>query len=242
MTSTRDSRISLIENDDLVSSRRKSYFPLCKRFDLVSDDVDTAIVSACCFGGTSNAGRRAEEREMSPSRKLLSPRQDQPPGRRGTHRSSDALSSNTPSLYASPSRACARQCILVVLPIPGIPYHQSLSQNAFPPSVHLHYLPLPSYLLPSCPHSLVCPDRTKTHRYDDMRHIAILRYDFQSVNCIGITDYIVQHLRTVFLDPIVSSPSIALLLARRTMASHTPPRPHVLLSTRHGLTKTPWPS
>lgn len=41
-----------------------------------------------------------------------------------THRSSEALSSRTPSLYASPNNACARQCIDVVFPIPGIPYNQ----------------------------------------------------------------------------------------------------------------------
>jgi hypothetical protein len=39
-----------------------------------------------------------------------------------TDRSSDAFSSRTPSRYASPNNACARQWIDVVLPIPGIPY------------------------------------------------------------------------------------------------------------------------
>ncbi len=45
-----------------------------------------------------------------------------------THLSSDAFSSNTPSLYASPNNWCARQCMLVVFPIPGIPFQQ-LRQN-----------------------------------------------------------------------------------------------------------------
>jgi len=43
---------------------------------------------------------------------------------RFAHLSSDAFSSNTPSLYASPNSWCARQWMLVVFPIPGIPFRQ----------------------------------------------------------------------------------------------------------------------
>jgi len=45
-----------------------------------------------------------------------------------TYRSSEAFSSSTPSLYASPSNACARQWIEVVFPIPGIPWSQLSSE------------------------------------------------------------------------------------------------------------------
>ena len=79
-----DSRISFIEDDDLMSSRRQCDLSLRKRLDLVSDDIDTSMYVILSAGRTPYKGSAA-------------------------HLSSLAFNSRTPSLYASPSRACARE-------------------------------------------------------------------------------------------------------------------------------------
>lgn len=86
-------RICFIENDDFVSSRWEGDLSLSERLYLVSDYVDTSVPTSIFT---------LDQLDL-------------------THRSSDAFSSSTPSLYASPRSACARQCIEVVFPIPGIP-------------------------------------------------------------------------------------------------------------------------
>ena len=91
--------ICLVQYDDLVSSWGKRDLLLCELLDLVADDVDPSIFLLSLKNVCAAA--------------LF------------THLSSDAFSSNTPSLYASPSSWCARQCMLVVFPIPGIPCRRS---------------------------------------------------------------------------------------------------------------------
>lgn len=43
--------------------------------------------------------------------------------------------------------------------------------------------------------------RDETHRYDDMRHIAIFRNDLQPLHCLRVAHNIVEQDRTVLLDP-----------------------------------------
>jgi len=99
-----------------MPARRERHLSLRKALYLIPDDIDPSAASAT---------RPAEDVT--------------------THRSSDAFSSSTPSLYASPSKACARQWIDVVLPIPGMPCGSdvlllpSQPQCAFPSSAkHSH--------------------------------------------------------------------------------------------------------
>lgn len=40
-----------------------------------------------------------------------------------------------------------------------------------------------------------------TNRYNNMWTVSILCDNFESLNCIGVADYVVQHLGSVFFDP-----------------------------------------
>jgi len=73
--------VCLIKDDDLVSTGWQSHFLLSEGFDLVSDDVYTSVARQKCH----------KKDWMS------------------KYRSSDAFSSNTPSLYASPRSWWAKQ-------------------------------------------------------------------------------------------------------------------------------------
>jgi hypothetical protein len=79
-----------------VSSWRQCNLRLSKGLDFIPHDID-----ASCTRVRTRYGRV---------------------GAHKAHRSSEAFSSSTPSLYAEPRSWCARQWMLVVLPIPGIPY------------------------------------------------------------------------------------------------------------------------
>jgi hypothetical protein len=72
---------------------RKSDLLLSECFDFVSDDINSSAV-AISYGSQVF---------------------------RDPYLSSEALSSKTPSLYASPKSWWAKQCMLVVFPMPGIP-------------------------------------------------------------------------------------------------------------------------
>lgn len=109
-----------------------------------------------------------------------------------THLSSLAFSSSTPSLYASPSNAWARQCTLVVLPIPGSPcvlatFTDQYRSRSGPDLILGHY------------HSIT------THADQQMRAIAVLRDDLEPVDGGLIPNDVVQLHRPVLLDPGVGT-------------------------------------
>ena len=91
------------------------------------------------------------------------------------HLSSDALSSSTPSLYASPRSWCAKQCMLVVFPIPGMPYAATLA--------------------------LCMPRSQNAHRDDYVGAVSIAGDHFESLNSVRVPDDVVQHLWPVLLYP-----------------------------------------
>lgn len=87
--------ICLVQYDNLMPPWWECHLLLCEALDLLADDINSSVF-------------------------LLS-LNDVNFAAMSTHLSSDAFNSNTPSLYASPRSWCARQCMLVVFPIPGIP-------------------------------------------------------------------------------------------------------------------------
>jgi hypothetical protein len=141
--------VRLIQNNNFMPSRRQGHFLLSKGFDLISDNIDTPSI------------RNELIRKYN---------------WRPAHLSSDAFNSSTPSLYASPSSWCARQWMLVVFPMPGIPFRR-----------------LRSYLKKEC--------RKHAHGDNKVRHIAILCYDFKPRNGVAVSYDVIEYMWTVFLNP-----------------------------------------
>lgn len=90
--------VCFIKNNKLMTTRRERDFLLCKSFDSISHDIDTWI----------NLSEDIVSQKR-PCQTAISPL------------SSLAFSSNTASLYESPSSCLARHRTDVVFPIPGMP-------------------------------------------------------------------------------------------------------------------------
>ena len=132
-----------------MPTRWKSDLLLSECFDFVSDDVDSSAPEI-------------SDNWLAIQRPNLS---------------SEAFSSKTPSLYASPKSWCAKQWMLVVFPMPGIP----LEDPSVKPIAKVYQL--------------------ISYRDDDVRTVPILRDDLEPVDRLLVPDNIVQDLRPVLFYP-----------------------------------------
>ena len=125
----------------------------------------------------------------------------------GRYRSSDAFSSRTPSLMASPRRARARQRMLVVFPVPGGPWCMRSSRLK---------------TVSDARNSHGRPERTRAYRNDNVGHVALARNHLQTRDRLLVADRILEVDRPILFDPVpVSATGGALRLGWASRAHTT---------------------
>ena len=108
--------VRFIQNHNLVAACWKGHLAPRKVLDVISHHINTSAKHQC-----PNRYRGLSVAHGIPHNN----------NRHHTHRSSDAFSSSTASLYADPSSVRARQCTLVVFPVPGGPCEQQHTTKPF---------------------------------------------------------------------------------------------------------------
>jgi len=113
-----------------------------------------------------------------------------------SHRSSEAFSSRTASFMASPSRARAKQRMLVVLPVPGGPCSPVATAAASDRLVSRER---------GCQRawSAECP----AYGNDEVGHVALARNDLEPRVRLLVADRVLQLQRPVLFDPAALPPA-----------------------------------